>query len=130
MRTTALALLTLAALTAPASAQTKVEDIGPNADRDFWCGAAYGVLMYTLGQAGDPEGSQAANANMTALFTGIATAMQAKGQSREDYDAFVSSYTSAVMDPFSRAAKSYTREECDAAAAEAVKLMPAPAPAQ
>ena len=125
MRIAALSTLALVALTLPALAQTKIEDVGPNADRDFWCGAAFGVLVYTLGQQGETDASTAANNNMTALFTGIALAMQSQNQPREDYDAFVAQYTNAVMDPFARSAKSYSREECDAAAAEAVKAIPA-----
>jgi hypothetical protein len=134
LRTTILALATLVAFATPTLAQTKVEDIGPNADRDFWCGAAFGVLVYTSTQAGDTPGSETASTNMTALFTSVATAMQSQGLPREDYDTLVTQYTIAVMDPFARSQKSYTREECDAAAAEAVAAMPAPpatpAPAQ
>jgi hypothetical protein len=125
LRIAALSTLAFVALTIPALAQTKVEDIGPNADRDFWCAAAFGVLVYTLDQQGQAEASATANTNMTALFTGIALAMQAKTQPKEDYDALVAQYTAAVMDPFARGAKSYSREECDAAAADAVKAMPA-----
>jgi hypothetical protein len=124
LRIAALTTLAFVAMTIPALAQTKVEDIGPNADRDFWCAAAFGVLVYTLSQSGDTAASESANTNMTALFTGIALAMQAKSQPKEDYDALVQQYTAAVMDPFARGAKSYSREECDAAAAEAVAAMP------
>jgi hypothetical protein len=125
MRRIALSFVAVAALTAPALAEVSVADIGPNADRDFWCAAAFGVLVYTLQQQGDAPAAESASANMTALFTGIATSMKDKGMAKEDYDALVASYTNAVMDPFAKAEKAFSRDDCDAAAADAVKAMPA-----
>lgn len=125
MRRMVLSAVAATAFVTPALAQVNVADIGPNADRDFWCAAAFGVLVYTLQQSGDASGAESASTNMTALFTVLATAMKDKGMAKEEYDALVANYTSAVMDPFAKADKSYAREECNAAAADAVKAVPA-----
>jgi predicted lipoprotein with Yx(FWY)xxD motif len=121
MRRTVMSLIAIAALSAPALAQVDLARIGPNADRDFWCAAAFGVLVFTLKD--DRDASSAANENSARIFTGLITTMRSNGLAKEDFDALVASYTNAAMDPFT--APAYTREECDAALADAPR-----APAQ
>jgi hypothetical protein len=113
---------------APApAAPANASDIGPNADRDFWCAAAYGMLSYSLKQTGDDAGADTASANMQTLFQGLVVQMQGKGLQKEQFDTLVSQYTAVTMNPF--AETSFTREQCDGAVTEAKAAMPV-APAE
>ena len=126
----ALIMLTAALIALPAMAQQAVnpEEIGPNVDRDFWCATAFGLTSYIAGQAGDPTTSQGDNAKSGALFSGIATQMQAKGMAKEQFDQLTAHYTAKVMDPFKPADGVFTREQCETAVAE-LAAAPATEPA-
>ena len=98
-------------------------DIGPTAARDFWCASAFGVAAANAAEFGDGVGSITLRDSMTVLFQRLLLEMQAGGFSREQYDALAADVLADVLDPFRTPEDTFTRAECETAAAEATAFL-------
>lgn len=112
-------------LALPAQAQDAVDPatVGPNAARDFWCAAAFGVASANAADSGDGVGSLSLRDSMTTLFQRLLLEMQAGGFSREQYDALTADYLGRVLDPFRSVEDGFPRAECETAVTEATAFL-------
>ena len=63
------------------------------------------------------------------LFGSVVVAMQANGNTEQDFNQLSSSYTERMLDPFASATEGFSREDCEAAIPEAQAAIDAAAEA-
>jgi hypothetical protein len=102
-----------------------VATISPTADRDFWCALAFSLTSRAAQISGDATAAGAEAEKSQVMFAAIVTAMKAANLQEQQFNALVGQYTVKVMDPFSQAEGSYTREVCEAAVPEARAIVDA-----
>lgn len=108
-----------------------IADIGPTADRDFWCAIAFSLTTRAAQMNGDTTGANVEAEKSQILFASIVTSMKAKNLAEEQFNALTAQYTAKLLDPF--AVPGFTREQCEAAVPEAraaVEAAQAAAPAE
>lgn len=94
-----------------------VEEIGPNADRDFWCALAYS-LTARAAQIGGNEAAAAGEAQRSqVLFANLVNTMKAGNFTEPQFNKLTADYTLKLLDPFAPAA--YTQDDCALALTEA-----------
>jgi hypothetical protein len=103
----------------PAPAPIAAADIGPNIDRDFWCGTALGFTAYIASQAGDEVTARADSQKSQMIIASIVAAMKAGNFSEPQFKALSAQYSARLMNPFAPPEDGFARDVCDAAASEA-----------
>jgi hypothetical protein len=105
-----------------------VAEIGPNADRDFWCALAYS-LTARAAQIGGNEAAAAGEAQRSqVLFGNLVNTMKAGNFTEQQFNKLTADYTLKLLDPFAPAA--YTQDDCAVALAEAGEALAAAQAAQ
>jgi hypothetical protein len=103
----------------------ELSEIGPNADRDFWCALAFSLTSRAADIGGNAEASAAEAQRSQVIFASIITEMKAKNFQEEQFNALTARYTIQLMDPFGPAEGRQTREACAAAVTDAQSVMDA-----
>lgn len=96
-----------------------IESISPTGDRDFWCAIAFSLTSRAADMAGDKPGAMAEAEKSQIMFATVVTSMKAANFSEQQFNLLTTQYTTRVLDPFTRAEDSYTKEVCEAAVPEA-----------
>ncbi|HEY9010921.1 MAG TPA: hypothetical protein VIN06_07870 [Devosia sp.] len=94
-------------------------DIGPNADRDFWCAVAFSLSARSADMSGDGVRAAQEAQNSQYVFAAVVQVMQAGNYQEAQFNGLTEQYTAKVLDPFGAPEDRYTREQCDTAATEA-----------
>lgn len=107
----------------------ELSEIGPNADRDFWCALAFSLTSRAFQVGGNAEASAGEAQKSQVIFASIITTMKAKNFQEEQFNALTARYTIQLMDPFGATEGRQTREACAAAVTDAQAVMDAAAAA-
>lgn len=100
-------------------AMLSAEDIGPTVDRDIWCAIALSLSARSAELRADASAAMTDQQASQVLFGSVVVAMQANGNTEQDFNQLSSAYTERMLDPFASAEDGYSREECEAAVPEA-----------
>lgn len=103
-------------------------DIGPNADRDFWCALAFSLTSRAAQIGGNAPASTLEAQKSQVLFANLVTTMKAGNFTEQQFNALTAKYTIALLDPF--ATPAFTLEACATALTEAEASLAAAQAAQ
>jgi hypothetical protein len=105
------------------------QDIGPTIDRDIWCAIALSLSARSAELRADAAAAMTDQQASQVLFGSVVVAMQANGNTEQDFNQLSSSYTERMLDPFASATEGFSREDCEAAIPEAQAAIDAAAEA-
>ena len=94
-----------------------VEQIGPNADRDFWCALAFSLTARAAQIGGNESGASTEAQRSQLLFANLVNTMKAGNFTEQQFNGLTAQYTLKLLDPF--AAPAYTLDDCTVALTEA-----------
>ena len=94
-----------------------VADIGPNADRDFWCALAFSLTARAAQISGNEAAAAGEAQRSQVLFANLVNIMKTGNYTEPQFNKLTEEYTLKLLDPFAPA--DYTQDDCALALAEA-----------